>query len=118
MAWMKSTTGASNGRWYLTHEFSYEMFTEHAAASGVTAMLGFESEGVTHEQVVAELDRVKARRAKLIQDVAAAVALAIPANGTAGASPAEFAAAVQEILADDFAELSADINEPVTVTIT
>ncbi len=95
---MKSTTGASKGRWYLTHEFSYERIIEQTVAATVSASLGFPSEPVTHEQVVAELDRVKARRAALIADIVAAIPVAPPVDpapaghsfvftGTAEATP-------------------------------
>lgn len=113
MAWMKSTSGASKDQWYLTGEFTVDRIgKDRTAAEGITAVLGFRSEEVTHEQVAAEIARVQARRAALIRDIVAA----IPAPDTSGASAAEVAVAVKAGLADEFDDLRADVNKPRTLS--
>lgn len=70
MAWMRSISGPSKDRWYLTGEFSVDRLgTDRKAAESVTAALGFSSVKVTHEQVVAEIARVESRRAAFIAEV-------------------------------------------------
>lgn len=70
MAWMRSTSGSSKDRWYLTGEFTVDRLgNDRKAAEGVTAALGFGSVKVTHEQLVAEINRVEARRAAFIAEL-------------------------------------------------
>ena len=70
MAWMKSISGASKDQWFLTGEFTVDRLgKDRTAAEGVTAVLGFPSEPVTHDQVVAEIARVEARRAAFIAEL-------------------------------------------------
>lgn len=74
MAWMKSTSGASKDQWFLTGEFTVDRIgKDRTTAEGITAALGFRSSEVTHDQVVAEIARVDARRSALIADIARAV---------------------------------------------
>ncbi|NHN45107.1 hypothetical protein [Microcella frigidaquae] len=71
---MKSTSGASKDQWFLTGEFTVDRIgKDRKTAEGITAVLGFQSEAVTHEQVTAEIARVDARRARLLADLAALV---------------------------------------------
>jgi hypothetical protein len=73
MAFMKSTSGSSKDRWYLTGEFTVDRLGKDVtAARGVAAALGFASTKVTHEQLVAEIDRVEARRAAFIAELCGA----------------------------------------------
>lgn len=74
MAWMKSTSGASKDQWFLTGEFTVDRIgKDRTVAEGITAVLGFRSEEVTHEQVAAEIARVTARREAFIRELAAAI---------------------------------------------